>query len=107
MCQRAIALDVPIATSTDAGVPLVPHGGVLWEIGLLIELGMDPYTALYAGTLGGARLLGLQDRIGTISKGKHADLVLLREDPLTEEVRKPPIMVVKDGIPTYCNLEVV
>ncbi len=80
--RRAIAAGVPVALGTDAGV--VPHGANLRELAWLVEAGMDPLRALRAGTLTGARLLGLDSQLGSVVPGKIADLVVTRVDPLAE-----------------------
>jgi imidazolonepropionase-like amidohydrolase len=51
------------------------------EIELLVELGVPPPAALAAATTTPARMLGLGDRIGEITVGREADLVLLGGDP--------------------------
>ena len=54
--------------------------------------------AIKAGTSNGARLLGLDDEIGTVSTGKLADLVLVDGDPLTDLRRlESPRMVIQRG----------
>lgn len=78
--RRAITAGVPVVVGTDAGVH--PHGRNLRELGLLVDAGLDPLAAIRAGTLGGAQLLGLGDRIGSVEAGKAADLVVARVHPL-------------------------
>jgi len=45
--------------------------------------GLDRETALASVTINGARMLGLEDRVGSLEKGKDADLVVLDGDPLS------------------------
>ncbi|WP_119696323.1 metal-dependent hydrolase family protein [Microbacterium halotolerans] len=79
--RRAIAAGVPVALGTDAGV--VPHGRNLGELAWLIEAGLTPEAALHAGTMAGARVLGIEDRVGSVAVGKMADFVVTDTDPLT------------------------
>ncbi len=74
---------VEIGLGTDAGNPLVPHGpGVLFELSLYVDAGLTPAQALEAATRGSARILGVDDRFGTLEKGKIADVVIVRGDPI-------------------------
>ncbi|MFB8120955.1 amidohydrolase family protein [Streptomyces sp. NPDC055962] len=78
----AIADGMKIAMGTDAA--MVPHGRNLRELVHLTSLGMTPLQAITAGTLTASRLLGLDDRIGTLETGKEADLVVCDGDPLAD-----------------------
>lgn len=78
--RRAVAAGVPVALGTDAGV--VPHGANLRELAWLVEAGLAPIEAIRAGTAAGADLLGIGDRVGTVTAGKMADLVVTDADPL-------------------------
>src|SRR6266436_2695229 len=55
----------------------------LRSAGLAVRSGMPREKALYAMTMAGARILDLQDRIGTLESGKDADFVVLSGDPLS------------------------
>ncbi|MFJ3804289.1 amidohydrolase family protein [Streptomyces sp. NPDC090088] len=77
---RAIERGVPVALGTDAGV--VPHARNLLELSYLVELGMTPLDAITAGTLNAARLLGVEERLGSLERGKVADFVVVDGDPL-------------------------
>ncbi|MFG3289126.1 amidohydrolase family protein [Streptomyces sp. NPDC048179] len=79
---HAIARGVPIALGTDAGV--VPHARNLLELSYLVELGMDPLDAITAGTLNAARLLGLDEQLGSLEVGKTADFVVVDADPVRD-----------------------
>ena len=60
--------------------------GSILAIEGLVELGMDEMEAIVAATRNGAAAAGMSDRIGTVEKGKSADLVLLQANPL-EDIR--------------------
>lgn len=97
---RAIDQGARIALGTDAAV--CPHGQNLLELRFLVDLGMDPMTAIVAGTRTSAELLGLSDRLGTLTVGKTADLILCDGDPLADiGVLGDPgniVCVVQDGV---------
>jgi hypothetical protein len=70
-----------------AGPDPTGNGGVLpgfgdqRELELLVEAGFTPVEAVKIATENGAVYLGQQDRIGTLSPGKQADLVVIKGDP--------------------------
>ena len=57
-----------------------------WELWMFEQGGMTPLEALRAGTLDGAKYLGMDHEIGSLEPGKLADLVVLGADPL-EDIR--------------------
>lgn len=96
--KLAVANKVPIALGTDAGV--IPHGTNAHEFTLMVEWGgMNPMDAIVAGTLSGARLLGWDKTIGTLTVGKWADIVAVPGDPL-KDIRnmERTVFVMKDGV---------
>jgi len=78
---------VPIMAGTDVawGVPFTYAGFSLHdELALLVRAGLTPAEALRAATIDPARFLGTERDLGTVEKGKIADLVLLDADPLQD-----------------------
>ena len=82
MFRRAVKSGVRIAFGSDAGVS--PHGLSAQEFGLMVGLGMSPAAALRAAGPAAADLLGLSDTIGTLEKGKEADIVAVPGDALKD-----------------------
>jgi imidazolonepropionase-like amidohydrolase len=96
--RLAVANRVPVALGTDSGV--IPHGTNGHEFTLLVEwAGMRPMDAIVAGTRNGARLLGWDDRVGTLAAGKLADVVAVPGDPLRDITAMERVsFVMKDGV---------
>ena len=83
--RRMHELGVNILAGTDAGSVLVyPGFGLHEELQRLVEdAQLSPRAALWSATAGPARFTRLDDRLGTLSAGKIADIVLLDADPLS------------------------
>lgn len=82
MFREAARSGVKIALGTDSGVE--PHGRNAHEFGLMVDGGLSPAAALRAGTSEAADLLGVADRLGTLEKGKLADVVAVPGDPMED-----------------------
>jgi len=88
-----------------AGVDPTGIGGALAGYGdqrnyeLFIEAGFAPEQAVKIMTANGAKILGVQRQLGTVERGKLADLVVLRGDLTSDPtVIRNPTVVFKDGI---------
>jgi imidazolonepropionase-like amidohydrolase len=75
----------PLLLGTDTGNPLViPGASVHEELELLVKAGLTPYEALLAATRAPAEFLKIPGELGTVAVGQRADLLLVRENPLTD-----------------------
>ncbi|MDD3753081.1 MAG: amidohydrolase family protein [Methanobacterium sp.] len=97
--KKAYEAGVKIVMGTDSGI--APHGQNLRELEFLCNIGMTPMEAIQAGTKKAAELLGMEDKIGTLEKGKLADVVVSKTNPLDDikSLGNPEniIMVMKEG----------
>jgi imidazolonepropionase-like amidohydrolase len=71
-------------TDTPAGVHIFPGFSLHEELQCFVAAGFTPLEALQTATLNPARFLGMEDQLGTVEKGKLADLVLLSANPLED-----------------------
>jgi len=75
-----------------------PHGTQALEFEWFVKrAGMSPARALQAGTIVNATVMGWQDRIGSLEKGKFADLVAVSGDPLADITELERVMFVMKG----------
>ena len=79
----------PVRTPTAAdsytlNTAVVPGFSTHDELNDLVAAGLTPYEALRAATANAAEFLGTADRVGTVTTGKRADLLLLEADPLKD-----------------------
>ena len=79
---KAYKAKIPIAMGTDAGTPFNHHGENLEELELLSTVGMSPMEAILSATKTASEALGLEKEIGTLERGKLADLIVVDGDPL-------------------------
>lgn len=97
--RQALAAGVKIAAGTDAGGHGHPNNAI--EIACLVRAGMTPLQALRAATGWAAECIGREDDLGTVEKGKLADLIVVADNPLADVtiLQNPQriALVIKDG----------
>jgi imidazolonepropionase-like amidohydrolase len=97
--RRAMAKGVKVVAGTDAGGH--GHPSNAGELRCLVEAGLTPMQAIQAATGWAAECLGLEQELGTLEKGKRADLVVVDGDPLADvKILQDPQrikVVIKDG----------
>ena len=83
--RLAHRLKVPIAMGTDAGTPGNHHGDNAQEIVEMVTgAGLSPAAAIHASTMNPAKLLGRAHELGSLDKGKLADVIAVSRDPLAD-----------------------
>jgi imidazolonepropionase-like amidohydrolase len=105
MFRNALKIGVKISFGTDAAV--FPHGENAKEFKLMADLGMSPIDALKSATANDAELLGVSQKLGTLEKGKLADVIAMPGDPtqdITATERVSFVMkegkIIRNGPPT-------
>jgi imidazolonepropionase-like amidohydrolase len=94
---KAYKRGVKIAFGTDAGV--FPHGDNAKEFGYMVEGGMPPIEALLSAMQVNSTILGMGDKVGSIEKGKLADIIAVDEDPTKNIGTMTKVtFVMKDGV---------
>ena len=98
--KKLVDAGVAVATGTDAGNPLTLHGPAIYaEMEAMQKAGMTPMQVIVSSTAVAARAMGLDKRVGTIEKGKDADLVLAAGDPSSNAANFRKVRyVVRSGV---------
>lgn len=93
---KAYAAGVNIAFGTDSGVSA--HGDNWQEFVYMVEAGMPPLAAIISATYHGAKLLQVEEELGTIEAGKLADIIAVSGDPIQDiSTMQNVVFVMKDG----------
>lgn len=94
---KAYQKGVKIAFGTDAGVQ--PHGTNWKEFVYMVKNGMPEMKAIQAATMETAKLLRIDDKLGSIEKGKFADLIAVKGNPIDDiSILRDIEIVMKDGV---------
>lgn len=96
--RKSVAAGVKIAYGTDSGV--YPHAFVARQLPYMVRYGMTPMQGLRAATIVAAEAMGWEDRVGSITAGKFADIVAVAGDPLESNLDEMahPTFVMKGGV---------
>jgi imidazolonepropionase-like amidohydrolase len=89
MAAATKGLKMMIGSGADGGT--FPHGAQA------LEFGMSPARAIQSGTIVNAEVMGWQDRIGSLEKGKYADLIAVSGDPLADITELQRVKFVMKG----------
>ena len=93
---NAYKAGVKIAFGTDSAV--TPHGENADEFVMMVNAGMSPDDAIRSATITSAKLLGVEDSLGTVESGKLADLIAVSGNPLEDiSILKKVNFVMKEG----------
>jgi imidazolonepropionase-like amidohydrolase len=96
MFHNAVKMGVKISFGTDAAV--FPHGQNAKEFKLMVDLGMTPIDALKSATANDADLFGITQKVGTLEKGKLADVIAMPGDPTADIAATERVFfVMKEG----------
>ncbi len=94
---KAYQAGVKIAFGTDSGVS--PHGDNGREFQLMVAGGMPEIKTIQSATIEAARLLKIEDKLGTLEPGKLADLVAVEGDPIEDiRIMRTVRFVMKAGV---------
>jgi len=92
-----LAISRGVKISFGSGVGPFPHGTQAAEFNYLVKYGMSPAQAIQAATTVAAEMMGWQDRIGSLEKGKFADVIAVAGDPLSDITELERVKFVMKG----------
>jgi imidazolonepropionase-like amidohydrolase len=99
--RLAIARGVKI--SFGSGVGPFPHGTQAVEFAYLVKYGMSPARAIQTATSVAAEMMGWQNVIGSVEKGKYADIIAVSGDPLKDITELERVKFVMKGGQVFRN----
>jgi imidazolonepropionase-like amidohydrolase len=108
--RRALAARVTMAFGSGSTSPTIPHGKQGNQFAYFVKWGMSPAQALQMAYLPAARMLnyGWEDEIGSLDKGKFADLIAVTGNPLTDPNEMERVkFVMKGGLVAKNELGIV
>lgn len=92
-----LAISRGVKISFGSGVGPFPHGTQAAEFSYLVKYGMTPAQAIQAATTVAAEMMGWQERVGSIEKGKFADVIAVSGDPLKDITELERVKFVMKG----------
>lgn len=99
LAKECLKNDIPVGLGTDTGCPYITHYDMWRELVYFVKYcHVTPKFALYSATLLNAQLAGIDKITGSLEKGKMADMIVCRHNPLKDlKSLRNLSMVVKEG----------
>ncbi|WP_282163224.1 metal-dependent hydrolase family protein [Ulvibacterium marinum] len=95
---------VKMVFGTDSGI--YPHGRNAEQFNLMVKAGMSEIDAIKSATIVAARLIGIEDKAGSIEEGKWADIIAVKGNPLEDiTVLEKVEFVMKEGKVYMSNIK--
>lgn len=88
---------IDVAITTDH--PCVPIQHLSLSAAVAVKAGMDEKKALQSITINAAKITGIEDRVGSLSVGKDADIVIFDGNPL--DLKTNVLTTIINGVPVY------
>lgn len=99
---KSVEHPVKVGLGTDVGggtsFSILQTANEAYKVAQLQRQKLSPFQALFLATLGGARALSLEDKIGNFDVGKEADFIVL-------DLRATPLMAFRNPTPTAMSLD--
>jgi imidazolonepropionase-like amidohydrolase len=99
---------IPLAVGTDAGNPGTAHGPSIYrEMEAMQAAGMTPAEVFAAATITAARAMGRAAEIGSLERGKLADLIVLDANPVEDIANARRLRLIMKGGALYSRVELL
>lgn len=101
LAKACLANGIPVGLGTDTACPYVTQYDMWRELCYYVKYcGVSEAFALYSATLLNATLAGIGDETGSIEKGKKAEMIVTKENPLQnlQTLRDPTIVIMRENI---------
>ncbi len=99
--HQLLEAGVKLLVGTDSGIPMKFHSQSTWnELDIWVrEMGIAPMEAIRSATYWPAKLMGVEDEVGTVSEGKYADIIAVDGDVLRYiDLLQDVDLVIKHGV---------
>ena len=80
--RKAVAAGVKVAYGTDSGI--YPHGLNAMQLPYMVKYGMTPMQAIQSATIAAADLMQWKDSVGSVARGKYADIIAVEGDAMAD-----------------------
>lgn len=101
LAMACLANGIPVGLGTDTACPYVTQYDMWRELCYYVKYcGVSETFALYSATLLNATLAGIGDETGSIEKGKKAEMIVTKENPLQnlQTLRDPAMVIMRENI---------
>jgi imidazolonepropionase-like amidohydrolase len=97
--RKAVAAGVKVAYGTDSGI--YPHGLNAMQLPYMVKYGMTPMQAIQSATSAAAELLQWKDSVGSVARGKYADIIAVEGDAMADLTSFSKVAFVMKGGTIY------